>query len=279
MFLLVVVTSTACTDKDKKPSHPVVTNDAVNIVYTDTGTGDTTLLFVHGWAINKEYWNDQVSFFSDRYRVVTVDLPGFGRSGTNRKDWSVINYGKDLTAVIDSLGLRNVVLVGHSMSGAIVLEAALQNRDKVIRVIGIDNFKSYGQHMDSASRVELAGIYREMRSNYRNTITQYANQALFSDSTSAADRKRILGDFSKTDSVIAVNVMETGDGYAMDSSIRLYNEPVYLVNSDSSPNDTASFISHHIPYRLFTIHATGHYPMIEKPAAFNQLLQDAILAK
>ena len=41
---------------------------------------DTTLLFVHGWCINKEYWKEQSAYFCDNYKVVTLDLPGFGQS-------------------------------------------------------------------------------------------------------------------------------------------------------------------------------------------------------
>src|ERR1700761_288990 len=55
-----------------------ISDKGVNIAYSDTGKGDTTLLFVHGWAINRGYWSEQVKHFSSRYRVVAIDLPGFG---------------------------------------------------------------------------------------------------------------------------------------------------------------------------------------------------------
>ena len=121
-----------------------IENEGVNIVYNDTKIGDTTLLFVHGWGINKSYWANQVDYFSKEYRVVTLDLPGFGESGKNRTSWTVDNYAKDISAVLTKLNLKNVILVGHSMSGVIVLETALTNPSRIIGVVGVDNFKTFG---------------------------------------------------------------------------------------------------------------------------------------
>ncbi len=105
-----------------------ISNNGVNIAYTDTGRSDTTILFIHGWAINKGYWADQVSYFGKKYRVVTMDLPGFGQSGKNRDKWDTKTYGSDVNAVISTLGLNNVILIGHSMSGDIALQAAADYR-------------------------------------------------------------------------------------------------------------------------------------------------------
>src|SRR6478752_6864600 len=87
-----------------------VENAGVKIDYTDTGKGDTVLFFVHGWGINKSYWENQVSFFKEKYRVITIDLPGYGVSGKNRNSWRVQDFGRDIDSVIYQLNLQNVVL-------------------------------------------------------------------------------------------------------------------------------------------------------------------------
>src|SRR5260221_8419282 len=112
-----------------------IDDQGVKISYTDTGKGDTTLVFVHGWCINKTYWSDQVDFFSDKYRVVTVDLPGFGQSGKNRTAWNTETFGSDIDSVLSQLNLKNVILVGHSMAGDIVLQAAINAPDRVIGLV------------------------------------------------------------------------------------------------------------------------------------------------
>ncbi|MDB5060682.1 MAG: hypothetical protein JWP67_525, partial [Mucilaginibacter sp.] len=106
-------TAFACTNPKQKHSNfskdkvSIVSNN-VRIDYTDTGSGDTTLLFVHGWCINKSYWADQIAHFSKGYRVVAIDLPGFGKSGKNRKVWNTTAFGEDIKNVITQLDLKNV---------------------------------------------------------------------------------------------------------------------------------------------------------------------------
>src|SRR5713101_3465630 len=97
--------------------------DGVPIHFTVSGAGSPALVFVHGWAIDGRYWEQQVPVFARSHRVVTLDLAGHGRSGRERKDWTVESFAQDVRAVVDALGLKKVVLVGHSMSGNVILEA------------------------------------------------------------------------------------------------------------------------------------------------------------
>src|SRR4051794_27767027 len=144
--LLILLFSCNSNSKDSKAANSAVkvSDQGVNIAYSDTGKGDTTLLFVHGWCINRSYWSNQASYFSKKYRVVTIDLAGFGHSGKNRNVWNTDAYGRDIDSVISQLNLKNVVLIGHSMAGHIILQGAINNPDKVIAMVGVDNFKSVG---------------------------------------------------------------------------------------------------------------------------------------
>ena len=132
----------SCNQNQTKNTPVKISDQGVNIAYSDTNKGDTTLLFVHGWGINRGYWSNQVSFFDKKYRVVAIDLPGFGESGKNRTVWNTEAYGKDIDSVISQLKLKNVVLIGHSMAGDIVLQAAAN--PQVIAFVGVDNFKNVG---------------------------------------------------------------------------------------------------------------------------------------
>lgn len=62
-----------------------IKRDNAVINYQVSGKGNKTLLFVHGSYIDKTYWDGQVKYFSPNNRVVTLDLPGHGRSGRERK--------------------------------------------------------------------------------------------------------------------------------------------------------------------------------------------------
>jgi pimeloyl-ACP methyl ester carboxylesterase len=249
-------------------------DQGVNMDYTDSGLGDTTLLFVHSWGINRTYWADQYSYFSKKYRVVTIDLPGFGNSGKNRSSWSVKDYARDIATVIRGLDLKNVILIGHSMSGAIVVQAALDSPAMVRGIIGIDNFKDFGTAETPEAKEENKKFFAAARSHYTATITPFLNKVLFSASTDSAIRTRVVQDILRSDSVIALACLEQS-GISNEKVISL-KRPLYLLNSDYTPTDTASLKKDHVEFHLLTIHGTGHYPMIEKPGEFNELLDQAI---
>src|SRR6476661_3082381 len=130
-----------CNNKKGAEAPVKIERDGVAISYTSCGNRDTTLLFIHGWGINKEYWEPQVKHFCSRFRVVAIDLPGFGQSGTNRANWNFDEYASDVKAVIDELKLKNVILIGHSMSGDLILNFANKYPSDVSGLIGIDNLR------------------------------------------------------------------------------------------------------------------------------------------
>jgi pimeloyl-ACP methyl ester carboxylesterase len=253
-----------------------IENNGVNIEYDDTKNGDTVLVFIHGWGINKSYWANQTGFFKERYRVVSPDLPGFGSSGKNRQTFTVDDYAKDISAVLNGLDLKNVILVGHSMSGVIALEAALTNPQRVIGIIGIDNFKSVDYVETPESKIESEKIYKQMRTDFTETLTSYANQALFSPSTDKSIKERVLNDMLIGDSVIAVDCMMANDRYPVADKLRSFKKTLFIINSSFVPTDTAAFTKNKFAYQLFDIGPTGHYPMLEKPAEFSVFIQQAI---
>jgi len=252
-----------------------IRNQGVNIDYTDTGKGDTTLLFVHGWCINKSYWSGQVNYFNDRYRVVTVDLPGFGQSGKNRTSWTAETFGSDIDSVLTRLDLKNVVLIGHSMAGDIVLQAAINSPQRVIGLVGVDNFKNCTYTPTEKEKKENAQAIDLLKHNFKEVAFQYFNQDLFYRTTADSIRKRVLNDVANVDTAIATACMEQQDFDEVKNLVAV-KKKLYLINSDVTPTDTTGFITHHIPYEVLSIHETGHFPMIERPREFNARLEQVM---
>jgi len=255
-----------------------VHNDGVNIAYTDTGKNDTTLLFVHGWCINKSYWANQAAYFGKRYRVVAIDLPGFGQSGKNRNQWNTLAFSRDVDSVIKQLKLKKVILVGHSMSGDVVLQAALDNPKQVIGLVVVDIFKNVGKDevQTEQAKKEYAAAIDSLKHHFKEIAFDYFNQALFYSTTTAAVKKRVLNDVAHVDTVIAAACMEPNDDFNEVAKLKAVKTKLYLINSDVEPTDTTHLAANKIPFKLLYIHATGHFPMIEKPQEFNALLEKAI---
>jgi len=274
-----LITLCACNGKSKHATfqNPIVKNQNVIIDYTDTHTGDTTLLFVHGWCINKTYWSDQVAYFKNRYRIVTIDLPGFGKSGKNRSVWNTDAFGGDVSAVINQLNLKNVILIGHSMAGDIIVQTAKNNKKQVIGLIGIDNFKSVGVggRPSKSDSIGYKKAIDSLRHDFKRIAFEYFNQDLFYKTTSKSIKERILNDVAHVNTDIASDCMEQ-DNFDEAKELLSTNKKLCLINSDVKPTNTSGLKSKKIPFQIWYIHATGHFPMVEKPHDFNVLLSQAI---
>ena len=253
-------------------------NNGVNIAYTDTSNiSDTTLFFVHGWAINRSYWAKQLTYFGKRYHIVSIDLPGFGQSGKNRKDWSTRAFASDVDSVIAALKLKRVILIGHSMSGDIVLQAAIDNPDKVIGLVGVDNFNNPGAPQTEQDKKAYAAAVLQLKQHFKRTAIAWFNQQLFSKTTPADIRERVLKDVAKADSVIGVASLEGGNDFNEIAKLKEAKKKLYLINSDVHPLDSTYLIANKIPFKIFYVPGSGHFPMIEHPKVFNMSLDNVIL--
>ena len=121
--------------------------DGVSIAYQVVGSGQPALVFVHGWCCDQSYWDSQVPYFSQRYKVVTIDLAGHGDSGLNRRTWTMAEFGNDVVAVVKELDLDRVVLIGHSMGGFVVAEAERRMPKRVIGLVGADTFHKSSKYL------------------------------------------------------------------------------------------------------------------------------------
>ncbi len=95
--------------------------DGVQLFHSDWGDG-RPVLFLHSWALNSDMWAYQIAPLSDQgLRCIAYDRRGHGRSDTTARDFDMDTLADDLAAVIETLDLRDVVLVGHSIGGAEIL--------------------------------------------------------------------------------------------------------------------------------------------------------------
>ena len=140
-----------------------IKRDNAVISYRVSGNGEITLLFVHGSYIDQTYWKNEVDFFNHDYTVVTMDLPGHGQSGDERKDWSVQGFAEDVITVIKELGLQNVILIGHSLGAGVNLMAATSYPKPIIGFIAIDYFKNAGTPLPAEFQQQVEEIKRNLK--------------------------------------------------------------------------------------------------------------------
>ena len=244
-----------------------------------TGNGDTTLLFVHGSYIDQTYWKKQVDYFSPHYTVVTLDLPGHGKSGKERTDWSVKGFAGDVVEVIKELDLENVILIGHSLGAGINLIAATSNPKPIIGFIGIDYFKNAGTALPSQSPQQALAIQESLIADFSATNEKYARMALLTDKTPASITDRIVKDYRNAYQPMAIETTpEVFEMYTTEKRLLPQLKfKLYLINVDYIPTNEGllkKYAGH--GHEVFHMKGTCHYPMLEDPDGLNELLQKAV---
>jgi non-heme chloroperoxidase len=110
--------------------------DGTQIYFKDWGRGPA-VMFSHGWPLNSDAWDGQMLFLVQHgFRVIAHDRRGHGRSGQASAGNDMDGYADDLAAVIETLDVRNMTLVGHSTGGGeVVRYIARHGSKRVAKVV------------------------------------------------------------------------------------------------------------------------------------------------
>ncbi|HVC77037.1 MAG TPA: alpha/beta hydrolase [Candidatus Micrarchaeaceae archaeon] len=253
-------------------SEVALSSDAIPVSYEVHGQGNPALVFVHGWSCDRTYWRNQLGHFAESHQVVAIDLAGHGESGLGRKEHTMPAFGDDVVAVVEKLGFGDVVLIGHSMGGDVIVEAALKLRERVRGLVWVDVYSTLGQ---VSSRDVNDRFIAPFRQDFEPTARPFVRQMFLAGSDpSLVDW--VVADMSSAPPEIAVNQLEhaINNDAAVLAGLRELRVPVVAINPDHRPTDTEALRRHGVT--AVTMTGVGHFPMLEDPATFNRLLGDVI---
>ena len=273
MIKLIFITSILFTSIFAQISKLTINSfDNTPIVYQEAGSGEQVLVFVHCWGCDKSYWEGQLKYFSDKYSVIAIDLAGHGESGLDRKEWSVENYGKDVKAVVEKGNLNDVILIGHSMGGPVVLSAALQLDDKVKALIAIDMFQDIERVF---SKEDFDAFYKQFEDDFSATTKNYIS-TIFGDKADSNLVKSVSEDIASEPKDIALASFIGLFNFKEAEEFDKIDIPVRLLISDKFPTNVESAKKHIKDFDLKIMKGVGHFLMLEKPDEFNKLLEEII---
>jgi pimeloyl-ACP methyl ester carboxylesterase len=133
------------------------------------GAGSTALVFTTaGWRCVGV--GPTMRRFAPHYRVVALDLAGHGASSRDRTQWTVENFGADVAAVVRTLQLQHVVLIGHSMSGPICVAAVDQLGPTVEALIPVDTMLNVEWDMPPEA---WAGFFDGLRKDFPAAVESF----------------------------------------------------------------------------------------------------------
>jgi len=263
------------------------------IAYVDVGSGPETLILIHGLASNLGFWRYNIDALARRYRVIAIDLPGYGHSEKSPVfPYTLSFYAEGIQRLAEHLGLERVTLVGQSMGGQIAMVAALTYPELVDRLVlvdpaGIETFNA-GEAEWLRNVYTIAGIRLTPEDAIRRNLS--LNFYRWDDRLEWMVEERVR--LAKTDEFDAfADAVKKSVGAMLDESTAPYLERigqptliVYGQYDELIPNpylhpgfarDVFAEADRRIPNStLVEIPDAGHLSMIEQPDAWNAAVLD-----
>jgi pimeloyl-ACP methyl ester carboxylesterase len=240
---------------------------------TSSATAQPTLVFVHCWSCDRHLWDEQVAHFSKRYRVVTLDLAGHGESGQGRKDWTIPAFGQDVASVVRALDLHKVILIGHSMGGPVILEAARAVPERVVGLVPVDTLLKVAGVADPK---EIEAFLAPFKADYKTAVATFVRGAMFVPSTDPKIIARVIAETQSRPPEIAIAAVAHAFAYDPRPALQEIQVPIHAINGDRYPTDVEGNRRASPHYSVTFMKGLGHYLMLEDPARFDGLLEQTL---
>ena len=170
------------------PPSKFIMIDGVFAHYRDEGTGFPVVL-IHGMSSSLHTWQGWTEILSKQYRVIRMDLPGFGLTGPNAdNDYTIATYEKYIEHLLDSLGVKECYMAGNSLGGFITWNYALHHPEQVKKMILLDAagypLKSPPPVVDLAKSKLLSPFFRYITPRF---IVSASMKEVFGDASKITD--------------------------------------------------------------------------------------------
>jgi pimeloyl-ACP methyl ester carboxylesterase len=250
------------------PIKTITIGDAVVQV---SGEG-APLVFVHGFTTTAEFWREQVEAFSARHQMVRINLPGHGRSPRPEdRSYTIDAFVEDVLRVYRALEIDSAVLVGLSMGGTVAQNFTLTYPERV-KALVLVGATPHGLGAD----VNVDNVLEAIDDLGVVAASQKVIERSFGSAASPALIDFAKHEVAQTPAFVARQAIRSLN--ASDSRERLgdIRVPTLVVVGEEdiiTPPKESQILADGIPNsRLYNISAAGHFPMLEQPNTFNQLL-------
>ena len=249
--------------------------EGAELAYDDVGSGQP-VLWVHGFPLNRSFWDPQTSALLDHSRCIVPDLRGFGDS-TASPPWSMDQYADDLAALLDSLGVRQAVVAGLSMGGYIALAMWRRHRARVRALVLADTRAGADSEEGRRKRRETIALARQEGTGAvaDAQITGLVGKTTRERHPQVVQHLRQILASAPVEGIVGASeaMMERPDSTPTLATIDV---PTLIVVGEEdvlTPPSEARLMHAAIRgSRLEVIARAGHASSFERPAAFNHLV-------
>ncbi|HVY67984.1 MAG TPA: alpha/beta hydrolase [Patescibacteria group bacterium] len=241
------------------------------ISYQDFGGSGESIVFLHGWRSSKEIWDGIIKRLpSGKYRALSLDFPGFGKSPLPEKSMSVGDYAAVAAETITKLSLGRVIIVGHSFGGRIGIKLAATRPELVGKLILAD---SAGFAMPTGKKKLLNFLAKLVRPVFRLKALAGLRRRIY----------KLIGaeDYIATPKLQQTFVQVTGEDLTAD--MQKISCPALIINGELDRETPPVFgrrMQALIPGSILRIIAkAGHFSFLDQPDEFLTMIGQFIDAK
>jgi pimeloyl-ACP methyl ester carboxylesterase len=224
--------------------------------------GRRSIVFVHGAGANAFAWQNQRRGLDRGVNTICVDLPGHGQS-SGPSCTSIAAYSHWLSRFIDSLGLTGVIAAGHSMGGAVILEAALEYGEMLEALILVG----------SGARLRVSfEIFQNLESDFKTTAEQLVRTSYGPESSKKLLNWGLEHLLNELPEVVLADFRACDDFDRMDDIAQIQKPALVLCGSEDSmaPPKYSQYLSEKLQRAtLRIVDKAGHMAMVEKPFEVN----------
>lgn len=251
-----------------------LTVNGVELFYEDEGAGQP-VVFLHGWGTSGRVWGGQLPDLVQDHRVITVDWRGCGRSTRPVAGNSIADIARDILELVSALALPAPVLVGSSIAGAFVIEAALAEPARLGGIVLVDA----GVHFFSQGLGEqMRDLLAALRADRAGTLAAIVPNWFRPDASAALHDwtvRQILDSGVYIDQLIADQAR-----YDPRSRLGELAVPVTFLHGELDaeiPREVPEQCAALIPgAAVILVEGAGHISQQDQPALFNRALRTAL---
>jgi microsomal epoxide hydrolase len=276
--LVAMILTTSAKEKAKGPwKDASVQVGDIKIHYIEAGAGDRNLVFIPGWTMTAEVWKEQIPYFASRgFRVIAFDPRSQGQTTKTDGGNTYQQQAADLHALLKALSLKGAVLVGWSAGVDVLLEYASSSEavlpDKMVLVDGAPMGYKEGDYPGGMSIAQARSILRDFQDD-RAKATEKFVRSMFRSRQPELLIKELTDGSLKTPTGTALSLFF--DLYTGDRRSGLYkiSVPTLIIMTPENRLMGELMQSKISRSKLEVIPEAGHAMFLEKPQAFNQILE------
>lgn len=201
--------------------HYSVNNTHLNVL--ESGSGSLTLVFLHYFGGSALEWQSVMAQLADQYRCVAVDLRGHGDSAAPETGYSVADMADDIQGLIQEMAIRNFVLIGHSMSGKVVLELASRQPAGLQRLLLLSPSPPVPEPISDTDRQEM------IKTHGQQTAAEETFAKITAKPLSESAKAQIIADNLRTSDVAWTAWLTLGSKENISEHMPSINVPVHIL--------------------------------------------------